>query len=165
MMFLFFIALQYMRTKKRRNAVIQEFEKDNLNMRKIWPILAHLSATNIAGGLHLEKEYNLVLLINKTDINFITGDQPLINTYSVENKKNLEDHELEFYYPVSPKLSVLITKDIKDSREIIIADEKKICLYNDMIFKSHEEQIYANSKIHLVRYLELKKNYSDESSG
>jgi hypothetical protein len=153
MMFLFFITLQYMRTKKRRNAAIKEFRDNSINMKKIWPICAHIAATNIASGLHIEKEYKLVLLINKTEINFITSDQPLVNTYCVKNKKVLEEHELEFYYPISPKLSVLITKDIKDSRKVIIADEKKICFYNDMIFKSHEEQIYANKEIYLRKYL------------
>lgn len=163
MMFLFFITLQYMRTKKRRNAVIEEFKDENINMRKIWPIFAHIGATNIASGLHIEKEYRLVLLVNKTEIDFITGDQPLVNTYGVKNKKVLEDNELEFYYPISPKLSVLITQDIKDSKKIIITDEEKVFLYNDMIFNSHEEQIYANKEIHLEKYLEIQKNHINKA--
>ena len=112
--FLFFVTLQYMRTKRRRNETIRAFENDNIGMQKIWPIMAHIYATNIAMSLHLDKAYQLILLTNNTNIKFITADQPLINTYGVNNKKELTQNELEFYYPITPKLSILITRDIQN---------------------------------------------------
>lgn len=125
------------------------FATSNVNIRKIWPILAHIYATNIALTLHLEKEYKLVLLHNKTLKEFITGDQPLVNTYSSHSKQLLSHNELEFYYPISPKLSILITRNIINSREIIIYNEDEIQKYNNMIKESCEEQIYAFSEVSL----------------
>ncbi len=151
--FLFFINLQYMRTKKRRNSIINEFKNDNINMRKLWPIMAHIFSTNIALSLHIDKEFKLVLLKNETGIKFITGDQPLINTYGIQDKKLLEHDELEFYYPISPKLAILITKKIKGIKEIDITDSKIIEDYNQMINNLKEEQIFAENKEELEKYI------------
>lgn len=152
MIFLFFITLQYMRTKKRRNNTINEFKNDNINMSKIWPFMAHIYAQNIALSLHMRKEYILILLINNANCDFITGDQPLVNTYGVGNIKELKEDELEFYYPISPKLAVLITKNITNQKKIIISEDNKIQKYNDMIVESKEEQIYAMRKENLEVY-------------
>lgn len=154
MAFLFFITLQYMRTKKRRNATINEFKDVNINMRKLWPILAHIFSSNMALSLHIDKEFNLVLLENKSNIDFITGDQPLVNTYGLQKKKQLEHDELEFYYPVSPKLAILITKKIKNKKKIQITDSKKVENYNHMIYSSKEEQLFAEKQNELKKYKE-----------
>jgi hypothetical protein len=154
MAFLFFISLQYMRTKKRRSESIRAFENDNINMRAIWPIMAHMYSTNIAYSLHLDKGFNLVLLINNTNIDFITGDQPLINTYGVNDKRELLKDELEFYYPITPKISILITKNITNKKEILINDESEIINYNKMIIKSSEEQIFSNTEEQLKYHIQ-----------
>lgn len=154
MIFLFFITLQYMRTKKRRNSIITEFKDDNINMRRVWPILAHIFSTNMALSLHINKEYKLVLLKNQTDVSFITGDQPLVNTYGVNNNKQLDENELEFYYPVSPRLGLLITRNITKIKELIITDSKKIEDYNLMINNSKEEQLFAEKQEELKKYRE-----------
>lgn len=157
--FLFFVTLQYMRTKRRRNETIRAFEDTdgnfNIDMRKVWPLMVHMYSTNMALSLHMEKEYKLILLSNQTSFEFITGDQPLINTYGVNSSKEVLDHnELEFYYPISPKLGVLITRDIVDTKKIIIDDVDEIQRYNDMIKKSSEEQIYASSEEQFKNYMQ-----------
>lgn len=153
MAFLIFVAVQYMRTKKRRSASVNIVDQKILNMRRIWPILSHIYATNIAMALHTDKEYIMIKIVNDTNVDFITGDQPLINTYGVYSNEILETDELEFYYPIAPKLSILITKSKQHSNNTIkLSDEQTIHSYNDMIVASCEDQVYASSKEHLKSY-------------
>lgn len=161
MMFLFFLTLQYMRTKRRKNESIRAANTDKINMNKLWPILAHIYATNLSHNLHLDKSFNLILLTNKSNLNFITSDQPIINTYAM-NSKELDDNELEFYYPVSPKLAILITKDILDHKELIIRDAEKIKEYNKMINTEKEEQLFAELETDLEPYKEVQMNLFEQ---
>lgn len=124
MEFLFFIVLQYFRTKKIKNDVMNSFKNYSYNMEKIYPFLAHIFSTNLSYNLHLDKSMKLILLENDTNENFLTGDQPILNTYSFLNKKELEYNELEFYYPISPRLAILISDKI-ESNFIKIDDIKK----------------------------------------
>ena len=50
----------------------------------------------------------MILIHNDLGMPFITGDQPVINTYAV-NAINAQIDNVEFYYPVSPTLAILIS--------------------------------------------------------
>lgn len=150
MEFLFFIVLQYFRTKKIKNDVMNSFKNYSYNMEKIYPFLAHIFSTNLSYNLHLDKSMKLILLENDTNENFLTGDQPILNTYSFLNKKELEYNELEFYYPISPRLAILISDKI-ESNFIKIDDIEKVKEYNQMIINVSLEQIYSLSEEQLQK--------------
>lgn len=150
MEFLFFIVLQYFRTKKIKNSVISSFKNYQFDMEKIWPFLAHVVSVNLSYDLHLDKSMKLILLENDTNEDFLTGDQPILNTYSFLNDKELKHNELEFYYPISPKLAILISDKIKNNF-IKIDDIQKVKKYNEMIINVSLEQIYSLSEEQLLK--------------
>lgn len=151
--FLYYLTTQYMRTKQIRNSVARSVGDNNkVDITKIWPILSHIVATNMGYSLATSKDYKIILLENRSQNNFITGDQPVINTFAHNKKADEEVEELEFYYPISPELAILITQNDKLKPIQTIADANEINNYNEMIFKSSEEQIYASSEQDLEGY-------------
>lgn len=144
--FLIFISLQYMRTKKRRNEAVRAFKDTKIDMKRLWPAISHILSTNMACSLHLNKRYKMILLENSSNINFITGDQPLINTYALNASEPLKHQELEFYYPVSPKLAILVTLKKYESEIIEISTQNEVEYYNRFIIESSEEQLFASFK-------------------
>jgi hypothetical protein len=146
--FSYYIATQFFRTKKMKNNVINAVGNNKLvDIEKIWPILAHIFSTNLGHSIFIDKKFRLVLLVNKTNLEFITGDQPIINTYAVGKLINEEIKELEFYYPLSPKIALLVTEDKKYKEQIInISDNTIINFYNTGIIKESNTQIYASNR-------------------
>jgi hypothetical protein len=151
--FSYYLTTQYMRTKQIRNSVTKSVGDNNkVNITKLWPILSHIFATNLGHSLASSKDYKIILLENRSQNNFITGDQPVINTFAYNKKTDEEVDDLEFYYPISPELAILITQNDELKSTQIIADINEINNYNEMIFKSSEEQIYASSEQELKGY-------------
>lgn len=151
-----YIAMQYFRTKKIQSTVIKESEGFPIfKIERTWKILAHIFATNLAGSLYRDKdEFHCILLFNETELPFITGDQPVINTYGIYNKvtKN-PPTEMELYYPLTPKMSLLITKKpelvtIKYQDMTI----ERVVLFNSLIADAADEQLYSNSYKVLEKY-------------
>lgn len=151
-----YLSMQYFRTKRMQSTVISESsEFPAFHVDRIWKILVHLFATNLAGSLYLEKSnFHCVLLFNKTNIPFITGDQPIVNTYAIYTKKQQESpKELELFYPLSPMLGILVTK--KPELETIKSKDltaDTVELYNTMISSAAVEQLYGNSELILEKY-------------
>lgn len=150
--FLHFLALQYMRTNNMQKRQCTQFRKvGGENMETMWPVMRHVFSMNIATSMYLERtKYRLVLLRNNSEVQFITGDQPVINTYAVSGKGT---EELEFYYPVSPNIAVLVTEKNEyktvESIEVIDSQAK---WFNQAIADLSDEQIYAFSKESLIEF-------------
>ena len=153
-----YICEQFFRTKKRLEA-LKDSKPFNLDYTKIWGPMRHIFATNLAFNLTYrnDKSFKLKLIHNNTNVNCITGDQPVINKYSTKETKGKVLDKFEFYYPITPKLAVLLTeKDYKDD-ELIIEDENKINEFNDLIFVNSQEQVYATSENELERYRKMSR--------
>ena len=162
--FLYLISVQYMRTEKVKQNVIANMNRCNgIDIGKVWNVLSHIFATNIGNGLYTSTlPYKLVLLNNYTKIEFITGDQPIINTFASEFKEFNPPEDLEFYYPLSPDVALLITKsEIYDQTNMIMTEEQ-ICQWNNMICRQAYRQIYARCKETLYRYIDRNIQLSDK---
>ena len=154
--FLNFIAVQYMRTEKRKANVIKATEhQDVFNVERMWNILSHIFATNIAFDLFTErKKYNTTLLLNETDNPFLTGDQPVINTFGTGTGLKEEVHEIEFYYPLSPKVAVIISRDPKyKKKNYLKIDAESVDAFNRHIILGSHEQIFSCSEEPLTRVM------------
>lgn len=155
--FNYFLSVQYFRTNKIKTATLdvsKEFQKFDIN--KIWNVLSHIFSTNVGFSLYTERKiYKCILMKNNTSLPFITGDQPVINTYGNYKKVEfLNDHELELYYPITPKLSILITqKKEYENESVLYLKEAKIKYFNDLIFNASQEQIYGNEENVLKNYI------------
>lgn len=145
--FFYFLSLQYFRTAKMRDGLrnIPSYIPGH-DPRRTANILNHIHATNVGAGLFRERNaYRIVFFKNDTSIPFITGDQPVLNML---DPKTTDDVEL--YYPLSPKLALILTKDtarFPDRERSVTAFEVE--RYNYAIYSESEDQIYSNDAVYL----------------
>ncbi|SQB92165.1 Uncharacterised protein [Clostridium tetanomorphum] len=86
---------------------------------------------------------------NDSKIPFITGDQPVINIHA-SLIKHVETTDLALYYPLSPTMSLLITKEQLCNTKCSIERVKE---YNDMVERQSLELIFANDELALHPYI------------
>ena len=149
-----YMCVQYFRTKNRKKSFLA-MQKDypTVDILRIWNISSYMLASNMAFTI-ANDGYKHIFLENNTAINFITGDQPVINTYTgLEIINPLEYEPFELYYPLTPKLALLITRnDAFTHKSIYQLNEDDVYKYNDLIFKNSFEQVYSKEKSELYRY-------------
>ena len=151
MHFILFICFQYVRTKKiyhNMKSVYDYTDKKWRNMQSAAWFLRVYFAINLGSHICSNRElWKLVLLRNQTSIPFITCDQPVLNTHLYGIPKSEPPPDLEFYYPITPRLAVLLTRDNRyaytDKSNL---DEIKVNTYNALSVDASHEQIYANEE-------------------
>lgn len=154
--FLFFICQQYFRTQNIDSKVrgaIGSFK--GFNVDAMWPVLRHTSATSVGFSLYQDRsDFRPVLIENSSDLPFITGDQPIINTHAVGLSPDEAPSELEFYYPLTPKLALLLTSNPDLNRKKIVSiNEDKVTMYNEYIYSQAGKQVYSIERNALERLL------------
>lgn len=155
MYFAYYLCVQYMRTQKIQANIFKNSRNiESVNIENVWNVMRHIYATNMAWVLFADRDrFRMILIRNQSEVPLITGDQPVVNTYSVGKLDNEPVGEVEFYYPVSPKLAILISeKEEYQSVSEIVLNSEEAHLYNSYILKSSHEQIYSNSKETLEKY-------------
>lgn len=148
--FLYFLSVQYMRTRQMRETVVSGMAARALgpyaDISRIWNLLSHVFATNIGWSLYLERKlYRPVILIAEGGA-FITGDQPIINTLGRHDGTEPED--LEYYYPLTPSRALLLTKQHNLDANVIV-DRTETARFNQLIEKFAQETLFAVSAEHL----------------
>lgn len=154
--FIHFICVQYMRTNNIKQSVLAGVKSiSQVNLDEIWNVVAHILATNMGWSLYSDRRnLKLILLKNETEIKFITGDQPIINTYATDLPVSEPPTELEFYYPASPSLAVLLTnKGSYVKGEKVSLSSKDVEEFNTQIVKQSHSQIYSSSR-NCLEYLQ-----------
>ncbi|MFX1512653.1 MAG: DUF4238 domain-containing protein [Promethearchaeota archaeon] len=107
----------------------------------------------------------LILLINRTEMNFITSDNPVvwIDDIDLEIDKALKPHIL---FPLSPKIAILLAlkTDKIPNKICIINNPHNILKCNIRIWEECEKEIYAYQKNDLVTLKEhrIKKKISSK---
>lgn len=147
--FVHFACVQYFRTARIKYNVIAAADlRHRALTENTWNVLAHLFATNVSWTMFANRHRTRsILLKNTTSEELITGDQPVINTHAVGLNTESDIGDLEFYYPFSPSLALLITTSTTQpagSTHLLSADEVR--RYNDGIVDQSESQIYATSQ-------------------
>ena len=109
MAFSHFIAQQYFRSKRIREAIGKQLAKQDRSHLK--HIVCHIAAVNVGGSLFVDRAgFDIILLENSDNAGFITSDQPIVNLLGTRDSR--ETRDLAFYYPLSPSLScVIVPKD------------------------------------------------------
>jgi hypothetical protein len=159
--FLFFLSLQYFRSKMMKHNVLRSFAAGPISINSnivenVWSILYFILATNLAHSLGSKSDYRFLFLRNKGGIPFITGDQPVINTYANYANYENETKNLELYYPLGPSLALLLTdsKEYISNQDIFDVQESNVMEYNKQIFNASEEQIYSNDETYIQKFRE-----------
>jgi hypothetical protein len=144
--FLYYLCTQYMRTKGIKERAIELCNTDkSADLSRVWNVLIPMFASNIGASLFLERrQRKLILVNNRTDVPFITGDQPAINLKGT--RPHLPD-KLSIYYPISPKLALLLA-DVDEEPpfpvEGLTATEASTL--NGMVFEASYKQVFAQSE-------------------
>lgn len=153
---LMFLCFQYFRTQKMRKAVLLQYKgtKHEDLMEKSWNILSYAFATTVTSSIVLDTRLKFVFIENKTDVHFITGDQPVFNILGdkLNEKGNVID--LELYYPLTPKqaLSIHFRTDTTEQFECKSADIAMIDYLNKKVFENSDYYIFANTKEQLEQW-------------
>lgn len=157
--FIFYICVQYMRTQKIKSNVLNNVNDlhcmyDN-TMEKTWNVISHILASSLGWSIYSDiNPFKIVVLENNTLIELIAGDQPVINTYSIGLSINEAVENLEFYYPLSPHLAILLTQGGSYHKsEILSLSEQEVDRYNRAIIEKSHSQIYAASEEAIARYV------------
>ncbi len=156
MNFSHFICVQYLRTNRIKENAIKNTEELFPGMtERTFGVFRHIYATNMAWSTFAQREeFKPALLINNTEINFIAGDQPIINTYAASVDWSAPVTEVEFYYPFSPKIALIISsKDQYKSGDTFEQNSDQVHMFNTAIAKSAHSQIYAQSSSDLTPYI------------
>jgi hypothetical protein len=140
----YFLATQYMRTKRIREAWLKSFEGAPFNVERILPLLALQYGENLGRSLYLDRKQILsVILNNATDVAFITGDQPIVNLLAVADRPATE---LSLYYPLSPTKALLLSDA---GRSLMVTNdsfnEAWAVELNRKIAENSHSQVFANT--------------------
>lgn len=154
--FLYFLSLQYFRTARMREGLsnLPSYVPGH-DPRRTGAVLNHIHATNVGASLYRERKvYRIVFLGNGTTIPFIAGDQPIINML---DPKATDD--LEFYYPLAPRLAMVLTKDaVKFSDRARYVTGFEVERYNYAIYSKSDEQVYSNDQSYLRSFVTMRKD-------
>ncbi len=138
--------MQWTRTKANRirveNAWV-EIEKHGVNLIALTSFMNYIFAYNLAFGL--TKNFDMKLINNDTEIEFITGNQPIINLEGKYNGTLEPPTKLVLYYPLSPKKALFYISKSEDSQFPNI-DESKVIELNYHIKEASMEFLFATNE-------------------
>jgi hypothetical protein len=141
------ISAQYLRTdlvkKARRAWNAREFEV----FERTANVLVHIYAVNLGYSLYADRErYKIVLLENRTDVPFVTADQPVINVASSPTETKPPD-KFELYYPLSPTKAMLLVEPSSDHFPCDLSvSAMSVHVYNSHMAAHSYQQIYGSSR-------------------
>lgn len=152
--FIDYLSHQYFRTAKHRNSMLALPNPLPHDMGRTWPVEAFIYATNLACSFAQRwRDYRIVLLRNRSEIPFITGDQPLINLCGMQVE------QVDLYYPLTPDLAMIFTAD-RSHYPGADLDLGPIAVesYNHRIYAKSDTQIYGNEPSYLASIARLPKD-------
>lgn len=146
---LYFVSLQYFRTNKMRQSVINGYGVNSdfgILANKMWNIIfIHLANLLTCNALN-RNNYTFVFVKNESDMCFITGDQPVCNDLQ-NNGYPEKETDFEFYYPISPKSAFIIQfgQSCERYKEITV-DKTWVIKHNRIIWENADKQVFSNSE-------------------
>jgi hypothetical protein len=172
--FMNFFGHQITRTKPFKELCLQsanllksESKEDNewLNViQEVTWFLNFIWGMNIGYSLFISRnESTQSLLINDTDLPFITSDQPIINIHpALFERDSSIPKSLVFYYPISPRVAYIYSDSDQFKPRINYVDKTLVSELNIKIAKSAMLHIIGNNESVL---LSLKKFIGHQYKG
>lgn len=149
-----FVALQWFRTKTLRTAILKQSRPPpGVSMRRVWPVLSHIFATNVGGSLFLARHINPLRLVeNASGVPFITGDQPVVNLQSMP-KEQISPEHFSLYWPLSSTRALFIDDHTKPlGLPDLLTSAEEVKRLNWHMAASADMQVYASSRECLIHY-------------
>ena len=150
----YFLSNQFFRTARTRRIITSvRHVVPDLDFRRTWQIELHIYATNLGASLIANRlKYQVLFVRNQTSIPFITGDQPVIKL--LDEKAS----EVELYYPILPSLALILHADSKKYPDkALVVGKLQVENYNYYMYRSSEDQLYADNKEYLGTYKYMPK--------
>ncbi|MBI6119633.1 DUF4238 domain-containing protein [Salegentibacter maritimus] len=147
---LIYLCIQYSRTKPMRN----KFHKSSISNKLSNPV-SMIFAISMANRLTFDKNLCFTFLINQTAVNYITGDQPVINLADISGNGSVE--EIILYYPINPKTAIQINViDDKSSFETEkIETSEVVNELNSKIYQHADNFVFSDSEEQILKYGEI----------
>lgn len=161
--FLHFMSVQALRTKKQRDAFKDIFENTScqfsvniqeINIDNIQDVFTYFQQLKLALDLRLGN-VNVTIVENKTELPFITSDQPVVVKENFSTEANEKQQLPQLYYPISPTVAILINYANLETK-VIISEKNKIDVCNKLIFDFSHEMIFSNDKEILEKLIQEK---------
>ena len=158
------ILMQYFRTKRMYNdlkkgmaeLICEELKTERnelLNVQNLITPFRQIMSYNVANYL-IKTQSKTILLKNNTPQEFITSDQPVLNTYVDYSILNRHTDKFELYYPITPNIAILISNNDKyDKVSKIDLNIGEVDYYNRKIINASEMQVYCSKATALDRYI------------
>jgi hypothetical protein len=148
--FCWFLVHQYFRTKAMRDRIRVQFKDAGHLARfdRTWPILRYVFATNVAFSIFIERHSTpLQVLLAAPDMEFITSDQPVVNTYGAFIDRGSLVDELELFYPVSPTRAAILSRhSVYHGADGNVLDPFRMTYLNQAMERVAHEQLFAKSE-------------------
>lgn len=139
-----YISVQYFRTTLVGD-VIENLVLPGVEMKSIRSIQQLIMGLKFSNNMNSRKNH-IQLLENVTSVRFITGSQPVINSYATPGKM---PEMLQLFFPISPNRALLVTPDKdrpfskQEVEDIPTIDtfNRKIIHYSDILAAKEKEDI------------------------
>jgi hypothetical protein len=137
-----FLTVQFIRTKKQKQKLIKQFEETNIKIEKFWFFISYTIGNILALNTIKSRQLKASLLVNNSNVEFITSDQPVVNLEE-QIDENGSAIFFKLYIAISPK--VAITLDF-DSLENSFVEEN---INEDIVIEKLNKIIISNSNMFL----------------
>jgi hypothetical protein len=153
MLFAHFISLQHFRTKGVKDRIVNRFKENlSIDVSRCWNIISHILAIDVGISLFLQRQARaLVLLRNETSVSLITSDQPTVNLHGGAPTDRGPEY-LSFYYPISPKLALLLDEPSHPCGLVEQLTERDVERLNKAELLTRYRQAFGNTKEAIARY-------------
>lgn len=157
---LIYICVQYTRTNQMHSKAVNGLSLFEYFPESALKLIAITFSVTLGSNLALLHKLRITYIKNISNSDFITTDQPIINTKTNFNELLETTELLEFYYPVKPNIAILIsTSNADELVELEISLDSEINSYNSLLIKANPDFIFARKKETLF---ELKNNFSSK---
>lgn len=144
---LIYMCVQYTRTNQMHTKALRGSSIMDVLPESALKIIAVTFAITLAANLTLTYNLKVTFIINSSNIEFITTDQPIINRVVSTENSNCENEIIEFYYPISPKHALLISTSAESQRlEHETRSDEEIMSFNETLLKSNPDFIFSKSE-------------------
>jgi len=149
-----YLNLQFLRTKRQKQMVLERLDIENVNGEKIWFFTTLVISHSLTINLTFRFKRKVILLKNETSQEFITSDQPIINLKEEIRDDNGFTKELNLYYPLSPNLAIIFDFHVDNNSiaEEFITDIGYVNQLNDAMAKTSEMFIFSKALQSLEKY-------------
>ncbi|MBL0654862.1 DUF4238 domain-containing protein [Aeromonas caviae] len=170
MIFCNYLGHQISRTKTFKDNLFSNREYVENNeaaniMEECWWFLSYMFGMNIGCSIFLSRNNDShCLLINDTDMPFITSDQPIINAYQFpsEDIKPPEDNECDFYYPISPTIAYMVSSSNRFSNGSVQVTLELVEEMNVKMAKRANIHLFGNTKESLKPFVKHIANHKEK---